>query len=208
MTRHVHRCAPGQQRDENSRAMDRARERWGVRRALLEESPAAGTAGDLARDLQRHLRHLPVIMLHDRLVPADGLLVAHLAIAPGGVTVIEAAADLAPPLRAERLRGVFGARAEVLRDAAGADRSAVLAPVRERVIALRRLVADAAPVEGALCLTSGAVPPAVRPLLVGGILVAGPKASAVFAARQGALTDIEVASLVEHLHASCPPALK
>jgi hypothetical protein len=205
MRRHVHRRTPGQERGETAKALDRARERWGVRRALLAEG--SGNEGDLARDLQRHLRHLPVVMLHDRLLPGDGLLVAHLAIAPGGVTVIQAAGDLAPPLRVERLRGVFGARAEVLRDAAGGDRTGALAPVRERVTALRRLVGDAAPVDGALCLTTGAVPPAVRPLFVGGILVAGPKASAVFAARQGALTDIEVASLVEHLHASCPPAL-
>src|SRR6185369_4884237 len=108
---------------------------------------------DMARTLQRALRHLPVVMLHDRRLPG-GLLAEHLAVGPGGVTVVAAwsAADLPGPLTVERLRGIFGARAELLRDGALADRTALVAPLRERVGVVRRVIEDLAPVVGALCL--------------------------------------------------------
>jgi hypothetical protein len=195
------------QRREQRSALERAQERWGVTRTLLLHGPSDdGVDDDLARHFQRHLRHLPVVMLHDRRV-GDGLVAAHLAIAPGGVTVIEEAGDLALPLSVERLRGVFAARVELLRDANAADRTGALAPLWERLAAVRRVVADAAPVEGALCLAPSAAPPALRALTVHGIAIGDAKAVAAFAARPGELSDVAFASLTEHLHASCPPAV-
>jgi hypothetical protein len=148
-----------------------------------------------------------VVMLHDRRLGSRGVVVAHLAIAPGGVTVIEEAADLEAPLSVERLRGVFATRVELLRDAASADRTSALAPLWERLAAVRRIVADAAPVEGALCLPPSAAPRPLRPLTVHGIVVGDVRAVAAYAARTGDLSDVAFASLAEHLHAGCPPAL-
>jgi hypothetical protein len=161
---------------------------------------------DLARALQRHLRHLPVVMLQDRLLPG-GLLIDFLAIGPGGVTVIAEAGHIAWPLHVEHVRGVFGARAELLCDERAADRTALVAPVRARLMAVRRIVDGTASVQGALCLDDGAQPEPLRGLEVHGVLVGGPRAVAALSARQGRLVDTEVAALVDLLHATCPPAL-
>ncbi len=125
-------------------AADRAELRWGLERVLLVHERAE--AHDLARVLQRALRHLPVVMLHDRRLPG-GLLADHLAVGPGGVTVVAGwrASDVPAPLTVECLRGIFGARAELLRDGACADRTALVAPVRDRVIAVRAVLDDRIP---------------------------------------------------------------
>jgi hypothetical protein len=163
---------------------------------------------DLARALQRALRHLPVVMLHDRRLPG-GLLAEHVAIGPGGVTVIAGwpAADAPAPLTVERLRGIFGARAELLRDGTEADRTALVAPVGERVRAIRAVVDEMAPVTGALCLEGEEPAARLRPLEVEGITIAGPKAIAELAAREGDLHDYELAALVDLLDAALPPTL-
>jgi hypothetical protein len=194
---------------ETLSAAERADLRWGLERVLLVHQ--RGEQLDLARVLQRALRHLPVVMLHDRRMP-DGLLAQHVAVGPGGVTVVAgwSAADLPAPLTVERLRGIFGARAELLLDGAHADRTALVGPVRERVGAIRAVIADMAPVEGALCLDGEDedAPPRLRPLTVEGVLVGGPKAVAELAARDGDLHDYELAALVDLLDAALPPALE
>jgi hypothetical protein len=145
-------------------------------------------------------------MLHDRLLPA-GLLVEHVAIGPGGVTVVASAGELAEPLRVECLHGVFGAHAELLRDGEAADRTAVVAPVRERMIAVATALDDFAHVAGALCLADDGGPQRLRSLEVEGVLVAGPKGVAALAAREGELRDYELAAVVDLLDRLCPPAL-
>lgn len=188
-------------------AAERAGFRWGLERVLLRHDDG-GDVRDLARALQKALRHLPVVMLHDRVLPG-GLLARHLAVGPGGVTVIDgwSVADAPAPLTVERLRGIFGARAELLRDGASEDRTALVAPVRERVVAIRAVIDEMAPVEGALCLDGEEPAHHLRPLRVEGIVVAGPRAVAELAARDGDLHDYELAALVDLLDAELPPAL-
>jgi hypothetical protein len=187
-------------------AADRAGSRWGLERLLLIHE--SGDEHDLARALQRELRHLPVVVLHDRLLPG-GALVEHVAIGPGGVTVVASwnAGVLPAPLQVERLRGIFGARGELLRDGARADRTALVAPVRERTAAIRVLLDELAPVEGALCLDGEEAATQLHPLKVEGITVAGAKAIAELAARDGDLQDYELAALVDFLDGALPPAL-
>jgi hypothetical protein len=187
-------------------AAERASARWGLDRILLLHGEQGLDDRDLARALQRELRHLPVVMLHDRLLPA-GLLLEHLAIGPGGVTVVAGAGELPEPLQVECLKGIFGARAELLRDGSAADRTALVAPVRQRVMAVRDLLEDFAPVVGALCLGGEGAPQRLRELQVDGVLVAGPKAVAALAAREGDLRDYELTALVDLLDGLCPPAL-
>jgi hypothetical protein len=202
----AHHDASGGPDDGPLSAAERAELRWGLDRVLLVHE--RGEGHDLARVLQRALRHLPVVMLHDRRLPG-GLLADHLAIGPGGVTVVAGgqASDLPAPLTVECLRGIFGARAELLRDGACADRTALVAPVRERVVAVRAVIDDLAPVEGALCLDGPEDVAPLRPLTVEGVLVGGPTAVAQLAARDGDLHDYELAALVDLLDAALPPAL-
>lgn len=189
-------------------AAERAGLRWGLKRVLATHGE--GSAGrDLARTLQRALRHLPVVMLHDRRLPG-GLLAEHLAVGPGGVTVVTGwdAAELVEPLTVERLHGMFGARADLLRDGDLADRTALVAPLRERTVAVRAVIDDMAPVEAGLCLDGSEAVARLRPLLVEGVLIGGPKAIAELAARDGDLHDYELAALVDLLDAELPPALQ
>jgi hypothetical protein len=205
----AHRRGDGAPACGSLSAADRAELRWGWERVLQAHDAGEATGEhDLARMLQRALRHLPVVMLHDRLLPG-GLLAEHLAVGPGGVTVVGAwsAADLPGPLTVERLRGIFGARAELLRDGARADRTALVAPLRERVVAVRGVVDEIAPVEGALCLDGEEPVARLEPLIVEGVLIGGPKAVAELAARDGDLQDYELAALVDLLDAVLPPAL-
>ena len=106
----------------------------------------------------------------------------------------------------ERLRGIFGARAELLRDGACADRTALVAPLRERAVAVRRAIDEYAPVAAALCLDGEESVERLRPLVVEGVLIGGPKAVAELAARDGDLHDYELTALVELLDAALPPA--
>jgi hypothetical protein len=202
----AHHHASGGPEDGPLSAADRAELRWGLERVLLVHE--RGEAHDLARVLQRALRHLPVVMLHDRRLPG-GLLADHLAVGPGGVTVVAGwqASDVPAPLTVECLRGIFGARAELLRDGACVDRTALVAPVRDRVVAVRAAIDDLAPVEGALCLDGPEDVASLRPLTVEGVLVAGPAAVARLAARDGDLHDYELAALVDLIDAMLPPAL-
>lgn len=186
-------------------AAERAHLRWGLERVLMRHSDER--PGDLARALQRALRHLPVVMLHDRRLPG-GLVAEHLAVGPGGVTVIGAwpTADLPEPLTVERLHGIFGARGDLLRDGAQADRTALVAPIRERVGLVRAAIDDWTSVEGALCL-DGEERTRLHPLLVEGITIGDPVAIADLAARDGDLHDYELAALVDLLDGALPVAL-
>jgi hypothetical protein len=207
MDRHAHHHARAKLEGTQTPAAQRAGTRWGLDRVLLVHGVGGGEdQPDLARTLQRHLRHLPVVMLHDRVLPG-GLLLEHLAVGPGGVTVVGEAGELAEPLRVECLRGVFGAHAELLCDGAAEDRTALVAPVGERVAAVREMIDAMAPVMGALCLDGDGEPQRLRSLRVEGILVGGPKAVAALAAREGNLHDYELTALVDLLDEVCPPAL-
>jgi hypothetical protein len=209
MDRSAHQRPRGEHHAGRPSAAARASARWGLHRVLQVHGPPVEDEADpdLARALQRALRHLPVVMLHDRLLPAGSLL-EHVAIGPGGVTVVASAADVTEPLQVERLHGMFGAHAELLRDGASADRTALVAPLREQVVAVRQLIDDFAPVAGALCLPSDGAPQHLRGLQVDGVLIAGPKGVAELVAREGELRDYELAAVVDLLDGLCPPALK
>jgi hypothetical protein len=131
---------------------------------------------DLARALQRALRHLPVVMLHDRLLP-DGPLVEHLAIGPGGVTVVARWSTGEPPA------------------------------IRARVTAVQELIGELATVAGALCLDADEASLRLHRLELKGIVVGGPKVVAALAARDGDLRDYELTALVDFLDGALPPAL-
>jgi hypothetical protein len=115
-------------------------------------------------------------MLHDRRLPG-GALIEHLAVGPGGVTVV------------------------------GGWSTAEPAAVRARVTAVQELIGDLAVVKGALCVDGEGTATRLHPLEVEGIVVARAKDIAQLAARDGDLRDYELAALVDYLDAALPPAL-
>src|SRR4051794_6750916 len=185
-----HRVRSASEARASLSAAERAGLKWGFERVLQQHAAACGERHDLARTLQRALRPLPVVMLHDRRLP-DGALVEHLAVGPGGVTVVAGwdAAELVEPLTVEHLHGVFGARADLLRDGTAADRTALVAPLRALVVTVRTAIDEMAPVAAGLCLDGDAGLTRIRPLFVDDVLVGGPKAIAELAARDGDLHD-------------------
>ncbi len=194
--------------DEDRRALRRAQRRWGMDRLRLIHGEPAGDEPegdeleDLARVLHRALRHQPVVLLHDRRVEGASVI-DHLAIGPGGVTVIGATRELRPPLRVARLSGVFGARAEGLHDAAG-DQTARIVELREQVFAIRRHIDDVVSVKGALCPQFPGVT-GILPLDVGGILVGDAKAVAQLAGREGHDAELNLAALVDEIDRTLEP---
>lgn len=193
---------------DDRRAVRRAERRWGMDRLRLIHGEPAGDEPegdeleDLARVLHRALRHQPVVLLHDRRVEGASII-DHLAIGPGGVTVIGATRELRPPLCIARLSGVFGARAEGLHDAAG-DQTARIVALREQVFAIRRHLDDVVTVKGALCPQFPGVT-GILPLDVGGILVGDAKAVAQLAAREGHDAELNLAALVDEIDRTLEP---
>jgi hypothetical protein len=194
----------GSRGDANGGARARAERRWGLDRLeLVHGEPADDDhTEDLARVLLRALRHRPVFLLHDRRVE-DGSIIDHLAIGPGGLTVIAVARDVQPPLGVERIAGVFGARAERLHDAVD-DQTARVLQVREQVFILRRMTGDAISVKGAICPRAEGLEQ-LHPLDVGGVLVANPTTVAALARRDEDSIDLDITALVDRLDRALEP---
>lgn len=190
---------------ERRSAIERARERWGVARLRRQEMHGGDRAGeveDLARILHRALRHRPVVLLHDRLVD-DGSIIDHIAIGPGGLTVIADARDLEPPLSVQTLRGAFGRRRTTLHDAGG-DRTDRLQLVRAQIRELSLHVPVTASIRGALCLGEPAQQP-ILPIEAEGVLVGDARAVADLANRNSERGDVDVPELVDRLDRALEP---
>lgn len=166
-------------------------------------APHAAAHDDLARRLQHHLRHLPVVLLADRLLPGS-VHTEFVGVGPGGVTVIAGAPRTRGPVRVEHVHGMFGARTDALRSGTR-DLTELLAPVQARAGIVTGLLGGAVRVTGALCLDDDA-PDAVRPLEAGGVVIGPARSVAALAARPGTLIDTEVTAIVDLLCAACPPA--
>jgi hypothetical protein len=137
-----------------------------------------------------------VVVLHDRRMPGSRANVDHIAIGPGGVTVIDTK-NLAGRVE---VRGWRRPRLAV----GGSERPHLLDGI-ERQVAAVRAVARGVDVRGALCFAD----PSGLPLLPGrprGIVVAGPRGVSRLARRPGPLGDYVVGELVARLERAFPPA--
>lgn len=142
------------------------------------------------------------VLLHDRRLPYGRANFDHIAIGPGGVTVIDT----------KNLRGRVRVRrrwwTEQLR-VGEHDETRMIVALQRQVITLERVLARAGyahvTVRGALCLAS----PRRRPWLalrVRGVLVASPERVARLAARPGPLSAQRVAALARAMDAELPVA--
>jgi hypothetical protein len=197
----------------------RAKDRYGLLGGLVARvtaDPAAieswqqGAGGELAtaRELAWHLRRSDVIVIHDRRIPGRGRAnIDHLAIGPGGITVIDTKSSRGNVQLTSA--GILHRREVLLVN--GRDRSGQLDAVERQIDVVvtrlgRRGVAGIN-VLGALCF-----PYMRRPLLHNGrarqglITVDDPRHVARFASRSGASAPVEVERLADLLASEFPPA--
>lgn len=147
-----------------------------------------------------------VLLLHDRLSGAGRANIDHLAIGPGGVTVIDASNRSGLVRRA---RGGFAWRHERLH-VRGRDQTRLVGRVERQITVVRRALVDAdldqVEATGALCFVQGNVRSLRRRVHVGGLLVGGPTVVAELAARDGPQTYGEIVTVLRELAVRLPPA--
>jgi Nuclease-related domain len=196
------------------RRRDHAREKLGLVGAFLAhviEEPqstkswAQGARGErrTAERLEKHLAGHPVRLLHDRRIPGRGRAnVDHLAVGPGGVTVIDSKTHHGE-VRVERVGGLFTDRHSILK-IGGRDETKLIDGVERQVklvsAALTRVGFGDLDVRGALCFPDPDGLP-LRQLCVRGIVIDGAKPVAKLARRAGPLSADQVDQLAHQLAA-------
>jgi Nuclease-related domain len=158
--------------------------------------------------LEKHLVGTGVL-LHDRRIPGhSNANIDHLAIGPGGVTVIDSKTHRGK-VAVDRVGGLFAPRKTVL-SINGHDRTSLVDGV-ERLIgfvrwALSRTEYEALDIRGALSLPNVDVLPLFYQLAVRDVVIDGPKPIAKLAGRVGQLSPDVVHRQCEHLDRRFPAA--
>jgi hypothetical protein len=193
--------------------MQRARERFGPLGAGVAwfagdpRSTAAwrrGAEGEekVARRLEKLLSDKDVELIHDRLMPAArSANIDHVAVGPGGVTVIDSK-NLSGKVR------VQSTMRTTLR-VGGSNRTKLVHGVQQQAEAVRELLHAASiqvEVRAALCLASTDGLPLFSRLEVDGVLIAGPARVAKLAARPGTLSASRRRQIVRQLGSQLRPA--
>jgi len=197
-----------------------AREKLGALGALLArviDEPQStkvwqqGSQGEVRTDarLAKHLDEHGVKLLHDRRVPGHGHAnIDHLAIGPGGVTVIDSKTHHGQ-IRVDRIGGLFAPRRSVLL-IDGRDRTRLLDGVERQIeyvrSALGRIGEDRTDIRGALCFPHVDGLSILTQLSIREIIIDGPKPVAKLARRGGPLDHDAINRIWNHLGHSFPPA--
>jgi hypothetical protein len=164
-----------------------------------------GEAGEVhaAAHLERRLAGTGVILLHDRAIPRSRANLDHVAVGPGGITVIDAKA-IAGKVRVESRGGPFAKRTRHL-VVGRRDRTKLIDGVERQLEVVRAVFGDC-DVRGALCWVKVDGLPASGALEMRGVRIDGPKALAKLAARPGALSAAEVQDLAARVARRFPAA--
>ncbi|MEN3281438.1 MAG: hypothetical protein V7607_2578 [Solirubrobacteraceae bacterium] len=162
---------------------------------------------DVARKLQRLLADADVVLLHDRRWPGSRANIDHLAIGPGGVTVIDTK-NYSGKVKTEVRGGLLRPRTEHLL-IAGRDRTKLVHGVHrqiEAVLAVLRRTPAVVDVRGAICMANAAGLPLLGHPKIYGVMIDGPRHVARLAARPGGLKPPQVRQLARELAQALPPA--
>jgi hypothetical protein len=139
----------------------------------------------VARRLEKLLSGKDVELIHDRLMPeARTANIDHVAVGPGGVTVIDSK-NLSGKVRVQ-------STARTTLRVGGSNRTKLVHGVQRQAEAVRELLHAASiqvEVRAALCLASTDGLPLFRRLEVDGVLIDGPTRVAKLAARPGTLSE-------------------
>jgi hypothetical protein len=153
------------------------------------------TAGRLAK----HLRERGVTVLHDRRVPGRRANIDHLAVGPGGITVIDT----------KNYTGKVAVRKGRLW-VNGRDRTKLIDGVLGQTEVLRSALAGSAyarvSIEAALAWSNHEALPLLRALSAKGVLIDGTRRVAKLASRPGPLSVAEADQLAALLGKKLPPA--
>lgn len=197
----------------------RARERAGVLGVWLarlggdpQSTRSWRTGGEgeveVARRLTKQLDGAGVHLLHDRRAPGRARAnIDHVAVGPGGVTVIDAK-RLSGKVRVEARGGLFGPRRRQLL-VGGRDRTRLVYGVRGQAEEIRSLLERhgiACEVRCALCFAEVEGLPWFQRLELEGVLIDGPRRVAKLARRPGPLGEEQVHRIVRLLAGSLPAA--
>jgi hypothetical protein len=149
-----------------------------------------------------------VHLLHDRRLTGHGRAnIDHLAVGPGGVTVIDSKA-VRGKIRVETVGGLFCKHQQLLR-IAGRDRTRLVRGVQRQAEVVREQLRqcgfEEVEVRSALCFCKGERL-ALRRLELEGVVLAGPRRVANLARRPGALGQEEVQRLLYALAGVLAPA--
>lgn len=163
----------------------------------------------LARRLGKLLDGRGVYLLHDRRVPGRRRAnIDHVAVGPGGVTVIDAK-TLHGQVRVQSVGGLFSERRKQLR-VAGRDQTRLVGGVQAQAEAVRAVLSDAGhaqvDVRCALCFLETDGLPMFARLEIDGTIIDNPKRVAKLAARPGDLRDADVRALHATLASLLPVA--
>ena len=189
-------CRPARRRGRRPGQAQHAAARAGL---------ATGARGEerVARQLQKYLKGRGVVLLHDRRIPGTRANIDHIAIGPGGVTVIDTK-NYKGKVRAETRGGLLRPRTEHL-VIHGRDQTKLIDSVLKQV-ELARTVCAATDVRGALCMANVDGLPMFGRVVVAGVAVDGPKRVAALARRPGSLSPDVVEQLAGRLAVALPPA--
>jgi hypothetical protein len=164
----------------------------------------SGSAGGTARRLHALLHRHGVVLVNHRRIPGSRTSIDHLAIGPGGVTVIDAK-RIRGRVRVRRTSSLFGDPRERLL-IAGREETELLEGVCRKVAAVSELLGARVAVIGAMCFVeSGGLPLFSNPTL-DGVRIGGLRGIARLARRDGPHTPGEVREISERLRASLPEA--
>jgi hypothetical protein len=162
----------------------------------------------LAARLEKLLRATAVRLLHDRRIPGSKANIDHIAVGPGGVTVIDPK-NVRGRVRIEKTGGIFSPRVTKLR-VAGRDRTSYVDGMERQVRAVRTALDDAghpeAGVAAVLCFLDPESLPLFGTFRVRDVALAGPRAAAKLARRDGPMSPAEVDALSDALARRLPPA--
>jgi hypothetical protein len=177
----------------------------------LPAPPARDTEDEekVATRLRRLLEGSGVHLLRDRRLAGHSKAnIHHLAVGPGGVTVIDAKA-VRGDVRVETVGGVFSQLEQLLK-VGGRDRTRLVRTVRGQAEVVRTCLAThglhTVEVRCALCFADGSGLPLLRRLELDGVIVDGAKRVAKLARRPGSLREAEVQRVLQALAAALPPA--
>ncbi len=178
---------------------------------MLPAPSGQDTEGEekVATRLRKLLDGSGVHLLHDRRLAGHGKAnIDHLAVGPGGVTVIDAEA-IDGDVRVQTVGGLFSQREQLLK-VAGRDRTRLVRGMRGQADVVRTCLSQhgfpAVEVRCALCFADGSGLPFLRRLELDGVIVDGTKRVAKLARRPGSLREAEVQRVLQALAAALPPA--
>jgi len=198
---------------------DRQRERygriggWAARMSAgpqHERAWAKGAAGELenAQRLQKRLAGKPVILLHDRGLPGRRSNIDHIAVGPGGVTVVDSK-KMSGKVRVDWHGGLFSER-EFDLYVNRRRRTNLVESVERQVQLVEVVLADEGradvPVAGALCMAEVQGLPVFRRLRIREIAIDGTRRIADLIARAGDLDAAAVHEVASILDRRFPPA--